>query len=292
MALKTTHNYILRALTHMHAGSGDSTYGVIDNLVQRDPKDGFPVIHASALKGALKEHFKDHHWQENSAAIMAIFGYGSQEINRDKTRPRNGNSVNSEGAGTYDFHQASLLSIPVRSDKVPYLCATTPFVLRTYLDFLEQTSAREWDAVRSKLKSLADKTEIELAQPIVFEAELAGAIVEEFDLKTVYQPHPSAGWLSKLLGPNPVLVSGEHFRYFTDNLPTVARNFLDNGESKNLWYEQIVPAESRFYTTVIAQQDHLDLFTRTLDGPSLVQIGGNATVGYGKTRFLSLSKLI
>ena len=33
-----------------------------------------------------------------------------------------------------------------------------------------------------------------------------------------------------------------------DNLPIIARNVLDNGESKNLWYEQVLPAEESFAT--------------------------------------------
>lgn len=66
-----------------------------------------------------------------------------------------------------------------------------------------------------------------------------------------------------------------------DNLPIIARNVLDNGESKNLWYEQVLPAETVFYT-VIQEKDNV--LAKALDG-QIVQIGANATIGYGYCKF-------
>ena len=47
------------ALTNMHVGSGNITYGFVDNLIQRNAVTGFPVIHASGIKGALREYFNN-----------------------------------------------------------------------------------------------------------------------------------------------------------------------------------------------------------------------------------------
>ena len=66
-----------------------------------------------------------------------------------------------------------------------------------------------------------------------------------------------------------------------DNLPIIARNVLDNGESKNLWYEQVLPAETVLYT--IIQEDGEEL-KQALDG-KIIQIGANATIGYGYCMF-------
>lgn len=66
-----------------------------------------------------------------------------------------------------------------------------------------------------------------------------------------------------------------------DNLPIIARNVLENGESKNLWYEQVLPAETVLYT--IIQEKGEDL-KNVLDG-QIVQIGANATIGYGYCKF-------
>ncbi len=66
-----------------------------------------------------------------------------------------------------------------------------------------------------------------------------------------------------------------------DNLPIIARNVLDNGESKNLWYEQVLPAETVLYT-IIREKDN-DLANALKD--KLVQIGAGATIGYGYCKF-------
>lgn len=71
-----------------------------------------------------------------------------------------------------------------------------------------------------------------------------------------------------------------------DNLPIIARNVLDNGESKNLWYEQVLPAETVLYT--IIQEKGNDL-ANALDG-KIVQIGANATIGYGYCEFELMKK--
>ncbi len=81
-----------------------------------------------------------------------------------------------------------------------------------------------------------------------------------------------------------------------ENLPIIARNVLDNGESKNLWYEQVVPAETVFYTFIDNDKrkssDNID----NTEKPSLedkikdaiVQIGANASIGYGYCKFNNL----
>lgn len=69
-----------------------------------------------------------------------------------------------------------------------------------------------------------------------------------------------------------------------DGLPIIARNCLDNGESVNLWYEQILPAQSVLGTIFMTDRmDDLD----ALNG-KIVQIGANATIGYGYCMFKKL----
>jgi len=72
-----------------------------------------------------------------------------------------------------------------------------------------------------------------------------------------------------------------------DNLPIIARNVLDNGESKNLWYEQVVPAETVFYTLIDDKGDGT-LANMIGTEKSLVQIGADATIGYGYCEFKNL----
>ena len=72
-----------------------------------------------------------------------------------------------------------------------------------------------------------------------------------------------------------------------NNLPIIARNVLDNGESKNLWYEQVVPAETIFYTLIDNNGDD-KLFGKIGAKNTLIQIGADATIGYGYCQFNNL----
>lgn len=71
-------------------------------------------------------------------------------------------------------------------------------------------------------------------------------------------------------------------------LPVIARNHLENGQSKNLWYEEVVPHKTEFITAFQYSKDPSDSnFNKSLDG-AVVQVGGNATVGYGLCLFENL----
>lgn len=70
-----------------------------------------------------------------------------------------------------------------------------------------------------------------------------------------------------------------------ENLPIIARNVLENGESKNLWYEQVIPAETVFYTLIDNKEDKS--LAAKLEN-AIVQIGAGATIGYGYCKFIHL----
>lgn len=69
-----------------------------------------------------------------------------------------------------------------------------------------------------------------------------------------------------------------------ENLPVIARNVLENGRSANLWYEQVIPAETVFYAVIQEEGEEL---SNALDG-KIIQIGANATIGYGYCRFTKI----
>lgn len=113
--------------------------------------------------------------------------------------------------------------------------------------------------------------------------------------------------LKKLFGiQNLAIFNDEDFNEAVSTLPVIARNALDNGKSVNLWYEEVVPRESIFYT-VLCYYNNLDdtkkdqrgrsdknkfdmaykLFEEKLLKES-IQIGANASIGYGITNFSKL----
>jgi len=109
----------------MHIGSGDTTFGVIDNKVQRDVLTGYPTIHSSSLKGALREFFSGHNNNDIRNLVNYIFGSKPKDSNENQKQ------------GNYRFFDANLLSYPVRSDKNLFYRATTVSIIQDFLDKFE-----------------------------------------------------------------------------------------------------------------------------------------------------------
>lgn len=83
-------------------------------------------------------------------------------------------------------------------------------------------------------------------------------------------------------------VSQEEFRNYcnNDSLPIISRNCLENGESVNLWYEQVLPSYSVLSTIISTKnQGQLDILNN-----KIIQIGANGTIGYGYCKFIELNK--
>ena len=274
---KKSYAYIIRSVSNIHVGSGDTNYGVIDNLVQRDPINDYPCINPSSLKGALREYFK----YNGSTYISHIFGNEKAESEDAEKKLLN--------AGAFHFDMGYLLTIPVRSDKVPFIHCTSKKILEQFAEHLELygDNSKLQGELTTFINELNDKDEA-----VVFDGDLVGAFLEEHDCKTTKSNAASWGNVAQLLNSrNLAIVSDEKFKEIISSLPVIARNNLENGESKNLWYEEIVPRESRFYTIVQhdSRSSKVDAATLTthfngMVTKNLVQIGANASVGYGKTK--------
>ena len=114
-------------------------------------------------------------------------------------------------------------------------------------------------------------TRPEAVAEIVQRADMLGLTVTADMLK---ERVSAPGFLELDCGDFSKLCDDEH-------LPVIARNKLDNGTSENLWYEQVMPAETVFCAMI---DDHDGKLTACLDG-QYVQIGANATIGYGLCKF-------
>ena len=88
----------LKCITNMHVGSGDVNYNLIDNEIEKDPITEYPVIHASGVKGALREYFGRD--SELVSYRDDIFGCGMQ----GQTTP-----------GKLKFLEATMLAVPALS---------------------------------------------------------------------------------------------------------------------------------------------------------------------------------
>lgn len=77
--------------------------------------------------------------------------------------------------------------------------------------------------------------------------------------------------------------SCEDFKKYSNNdeLPVIARNCLENGVSKNLWYEQVLPRKSRLAFFILHDDGEINSAFDSAITSVPVQIGANASVGYG-----------
>lgn len=267
--------YKITTLSNLHVGSGDINFDVIDNQVQRDPITKLPNINSSSLKGAFRELFE----QEGSKTLVNyIFGPDNKDENSHQT-------------GAYSFFEAQLLTRPVRSNVKSFFRATTPAVIQNLLETIENFEI-EFDAT---LKSeLAKFSQLKPTKntPIIFE-DIKNVIVEDYEAKV---EHFDTSKLTSFLGEDLVLFEESDFKNL--DLPVLARNYLKDGVSQNLWYEEVVPKKTEFFfciakPTNLDEQDKkqkIDNFEKRFDTKgSKVQFGANKSIGYGYSKVTKVS---
>jgi CRISPR-associated protein Cmr4 len=229
----------VQALTNLHAGGGDSFYGAVDKLVQRDPVTQRPTLFSHSVKGALREYFEKELGYETGSVAQKAF------VTHVFGSPVSGNQ-SAASQGQYRFFSADLMAMPV-----PETDFNKPdsFKLCTQPNF--------WSELQSKVHSLGNESAAAASLKSVFTA-----------------------------GINPAFTDVTNLKEALEDLPVIARNHLDNGESKNLWYEEFVPHQSVFAFVVQVPQDdsHIIEFQNALNN-KVVQIGANSTVGYGYCKF-------
>lgn len=254
------HLYKLECLTNLHVGSGEANYNIIDKEVERDPVTGYPIIHASGIKGALREYFTENKILPEDT-IHRIFG-----------KPTNAAEF---GAGTYKFIDAHLLSRPMRvggsNAAIPSVSVTADDLLR---DFLTQTAnfgIRKYTSLNLPKLTFAEGTKfLTNVGSITIEDETVGML----DMKYAAAAAPILA--------DEFAVAKNLSKYA---LPVVAHNKLEHGESKNLWYEEYVPHGSVFWFMVLTPGKENEL---NLENQTMLQFGANASIGYG---FVKITKL-
>ena len=246
--------YKLTCLTNLYVGSGETNFSVVDNEVSKDPVTGLPMIHSSGVKGAFRQFFEDT--GSPTDEVRRLFGSSVSDSAQDKTSP-----------GSLKFLDAYLFAQAARASQ-----GQRAFYLTVSAAAL--TNFTEMAAVCG-----------------IFAAEAPGAALpykhtEEAGVVNVEEAVPngigSAGESvsAKKLGLAEYIVLPADTYREEIHLPIFARNQLDdNGISKQLWYEEVVPHKSVLFFAVLGEGD-LDAFDRKVDG-KIVQFGGDASIGRG-----------
>lgn len=263
--------------TPLHAGAGQAL-GAIDLPVQREKITNWPTIQASGLKGAFRSVFDP----DANGLCTAIFG-------SDKS---------GDTAGAVSIGDARLLLFPVRSSIAPFVWVTCPAILRKLQrDGKIIGTQHDW-----QIPLVGEDCYLGLKEggkAIIFEdlvLESSGPIdAAILDVLKSLMPVDDA-YATSQLADYLCLVSDSSFSMLVETGTEVqTRIQLDDQTktSKNLWYQELVPANTVFYTLVsMADQritgerkqaeNLMQSLKDTVKG--FIQIGGDETLGRGWTR--------
>lgn len=267
----------LHALTPVHSGTGQAV-AVIDLPIAREKATGYPVIPATSLKGVLRDLLKNgdnHSWIDNA--------FGKQD-----------------SAGAFSFTDQRILCLPVRSYYGTFAHVTCPLVLNRFKrdlgvfgdtstslavpDLVDDNTTMKISVTSNSVLKQGDKVYLEdldlSANGDVSEIAqtLAEKLFSDENEKTNFQQRFA-------------LVSDATFGFLCETATEIAARISIDENTKvvkqgGLWYEEAVPAESIFHGFVMIA-DHFNRAGVSLDNlqtGTLIQIGGNATVGRGICR--------
>jgi CRISPR-associated protein Cmr4 len=254
----------LHALTALHLGSG-TALGAVDLPVQRERHTDWPVIPGSSIKGVLRE-------TTENGLRHRLFGAGDND---------------GTSAGALSFTDARVLAFPVRSLKGVFAWVTCPQALQRW--------SRDAGLV-GKMPALPSLPVDEVSalfvqgSPCVHDGKL---ILEEF----VFNAKPTAPDFFEGFDLEErkrlVVIDDTNFTHFAKYCTEVTARIRLKEDSKTavegaLFYQEFVPAETLFYSLVLAApsrrkeqpataQENLDAFQQ----PVTIQIGGDETTGKG-----------
>ena len=288
---------VIKCITNLHIGTSGSAYGEIKNEVEKDAVLGTPVIPGSGIKGALRDFWK----VDNKDNIVSIFGSEAEETNE--------NEKGKKGNCRFVSGQLLFRAMRVSMGNCAYCLVTTPELIKMMLETIEsfQIELSDNDDEKSdnadekieKLKTAFSNIKTELNN--LSDQVTAGIVgkendsikeVEGYQIKKVETSENELyKFLLKLSESVPVVIMKTEFFQMID-LPIVARNYLENGKSSNLWYEEFVPHQSYFYSVLLWEQEEKAIFLDFIKGicKQPVAFGGNNSVGYGYCKMTPIVK--
>ena len=258
----------LVAETSIHPGAGQSS-GIIDLPVAREAATDYPFVPGSSVKGALLGLARQS-GKLDAAERDRVFG-----------KAESGNDGG--GAGALLVSDARLLLLPVRSLSSAYKWVTCPHLLERFA----RDARRGGDAPVTLRCEVAEGNYLGACDGDLFLEERqfsrGGALPEKLvETLGILISHDRT---RERLATQAVILHDNDFAWFARyGLAVQARNVLDQEKktSKNLWYEETIPADALFYTLLADRQaGALDAVIKLFDQHSYLQVGGNETVGMG-----------
>ncbi|MCF7859660.1 MAG: type III-B CRISPR module RAMP protein Cmr4 [Candidatus Cloacimonetes bacterium] len=282
--------FFLKVVTPLHAGSGQDL-GIIDLPIQRERHTGFPKIEASGLKGSIREIFRENAGNEAEKLKELNLIFGDEDAAH---------------AGAIGFSDARLLLFPVKSMKGVFAYITCSLLLKKFKGELDLCNISKQIPTTNSVNNgechVSDKDFLGLNENV---------ILEEYTFKIANNCPSIAQALAEItgidgIGKRLVILSDDDFKDFV-NLSTevITRTKIDTKTGTvipgALFTEEYLPAETVMYSLTLASP----VFTRTdndlksesqvmkyfIDNiPSVIQIGGNATLGKGIVQIITFGE--
>lgn len=270
----------LHALTPVHSGTGQ-TVAVVDLPIAREKATGWPIIPASSLKGVLRDALDNG---QNKAWVQLAFGKDVRDEEQGE-------------AGALCFTDQRILCLAVRSYYGTFAYATCPLVLQRFVRDMRALGIQPlfetvpqvpdgMSALVAKGSALARSGKLYL-EDLDLSAKEDGSATEIADAlaNRLFSEQPQA------FKERFVIASDEVFNFLCETAIEVTARIRLKDETKTveggaLWYEEAVPAESLFSGAVLVSDHYRKDATELWEHftPSLIQIGGNSTVGRGLCR--------
>ena len=284
-------------ISPIHAGAGAST-SVVDLPIQRERHTNWPNIQASAVKGAMRQHFRRYAEtivKDNKKAnefINYIFGYDSDNDNKKEVhKDKEDASKIISNAGIISISDAKILAFPMRSNIAPFVHITSQAVLQRLQEDLsfcgKNVRLPQINVTLDKAVWLIKPSNINnqkiILEDYVVEITQDQTLPEEID---IYFKNNNIKAL--------LLVSEEVFDYCTSYCTEIQTQIKIDSETGTaqvgaLRYQELLPSDTLLYSVVYYSASSFetsfqaDTVKKTVEEniKNYMQLGGDETLGRG-----------
>ncbi|MHB1665138.1 MAG: type III-B CRISPR module RAMP protein Cmr4 [bacterium] len=299
----------LYAISPIHAGSG-AAVSTVDLPIQRERITNYPTIQASALKGAMRSHFRDfisekdkYHKSDSNEELMINCIFGSDKQDRSDKQD---NCKNDSMPGAISVSDAKLLAFPMRSNIAPFVWVICPTIIKRLkrdLEFagldLSDDDALIKPNLSNVLSGVIDDTAIVIKGNLKDEKG-AAIILEDAVVKINTQEPININFINDNFPEieNLLLISDEMFDYCISSCTEIQTNIkIDSktGTSQDgaLRYQEFLPSDTVLYSVVNFKDQRAETNIENYLKANIIknyvedtikefiQIGGDATLGKG-----------
>jgi len=300
--------YFIHCMSPVHIGAGQGV-GIIDLPIMRERVTEWPFIPGSSVKGVQRDYYT-RQMRQNQQKIQqewidTVFGRAHDDAETN--------------AGAVVFSDSRLFAFPVASQYGTFAYVTCPLAVQRFVRDLKAAglSVNKQDSGLDNLEEMLEKTngiisdgDYAIVTSINKNIDEKGFIyLDEFECPTNGLDKSFEEWMEvisrqifldavsqKMFLERVVMVSDDTFQYFVTMCCEVVTRIRMDDDRKivkkgHLWTEEYLPVESILYGIVWCDKISSSStyneagILRDLEGESLLQVGGNASVGKGRVRF-------